>query len=38
MVICFEIPSDLVHDVIITTLKYVVPEIIFYFADRNSRK
>lgn len=38
MFICFGIPDDLVHDVVITTLKYVVPAILFYFASRNSRK
>lgn len=29
MFICFGIPDDLVHDVVITTLKYVVPAILF---------
>ena len=38
MTICLEIPYDLVHDVIITTLQYVVPALILYFANRNSRK
>ena len=38
MFICFGTPDDLVHDVVITTLKYVVPAILFYFASRNSRK
>lgn len=38
MTICFEIPYDLVHDMVITTLQYVVPALILYFASRNSRK
>lgn len=38
MFICFGIPDDLVHDVVITTLKYVVPAILFLFRQPQFKK